>query len=206
MFRVSGCDGMIPAIRGLVAALACVSAASLDGFQTSDVGYATSLSPSLANVAKSMHATIRRNLVEAAAEMSADEYAFKPTIQVRTFAELVGHLIDANRFFCSEAKGEKPAESNFVNVPDKAVLVNALNDVLSYCDRVYAATTDATYNQPVSVPAMFGEAATNTVRGAVLTFNTAHNNEHYGNMVVYMRLRGHVPPSTARRDQTLKKK
>jgi uncharacterized damage-inducible protein DinB len=35
-------------------------------------------------------------------------------------------------------------------------------------------------------------------RGAVLTFNTTHNNEHYGNMVVYMRLTGHVPPSTAR--------
>jgi uncharacterized damage-inducible protein DinB len=37
-----------------------------------------------------------------------------------------------------------------------------------------------------------------TARGAVLTFNTAHNNEHYGNLVVYMRLKGHVPPSTAR--------
>jgi uncharacterized damage-inducible protein DinB len=193
-------------IRGLVAALVCVSAASLPGFQTSDVGYATSLSLSLANVAKSMHATIRRNLVEAAAAMSADEYAFKPTIQVRSFAELVGHVIDANRFFCSEAKGEKPAESTFVNVSDKATLVKGLNDVLSYCDQVYASTTDAMYSQPVLVPAMFGEAATNTVRGAVLTFNTAHNNEHYGNMVVYMRLKGHVPPSTARRDQMLKKK
>jgi uncharacterized damage-inducible protein DinB len=29
-------------------------------------------------------------------------------------------------------------------------------------------------------------------------FNTTHNNEHYGNIVVYMRLKGHVPPSTAR--------
>jgi uncharacterized damage-inducible protein DinB len=28
-------------------------------------------------------------------------------------------------------------------------------------------------------------------------FNIAHNNEHYGNLVVYMRLRGRVPPSTA---------
>jgi uncharacterized damage-inducible protein DinB len=32
----------------------------------------------------------------------------------------------------------------------------------------------------------------------VLMFNVAHNNEHYGNIVVYMRLRGKVPPSTAR--------
>jgi len=35
-------------------------------------------------------------------------------------------------------------------------------------------------------------------RGAVLFFNTTHNNEHYGNIVVYLRLKGHVPPSTAR--------
>ena len=37
-----------------------------------------------------------------------------------------------------------------------------------------------------------------TARGSVLLFNTTHNNEHYGNIVVYMRLKGHVPPSTAR--------
>ena len=41
-----------------------------------------------------------------------------------------------------------------------------------------------------------------TTRGAVLVFNTTHNNEHYGNMIVYMRLKGHVPPSTARTQQT----
>jgi uncharacterized damage-inducible protein DinB len=35
-------------------------------------------------------------------------------------------------------------------------------------------------------------------RGSVLVFNTAHNNEHYGNVIVYMRLKGLVPPSTAR--------
>jgi uncharacterized damage-inducible protein DinB len=35
-------------------------------------------------------------------------------------------------------------------------------------------------------------------RGSVLVFNTAHNNEHYGNIIVYLRLKGIVPPSTAR--------
>jgi hypothetical protein len=39
---------------------------------------------------------------------------------------------------------------------------------------------------------------TTTTRGAVLMFNTTHNNEHYGNIVVYLRLKGKVPPSTAR--------
>ena len=48
------------------------------------------------------------------------------------------------------------------------------------------------------------QAAAKTVRGAVLMFNVAHNNEHYGNIVVYMRAKGHVPPSTARTQQPLK--
>ena len=39
---------------------------------------------------------------------------------------------------------------------------------------------------------------TTTSRGAVLMFNTTHNNEHYGNVVLYLRLKGIVPPSTAR--------
>jgi uncharacterized damage-inducible protein DinB len=38
-------------------------------------------------------------------------------------------------------------------------------------------------------------------KGSVLVFNTTHNNEHYGNLVVYLRLKGLVPPSTVRAQQ-----
>jgi uncharacterized damage-inducible protein DinB len=43
-----------------------------------------------------------------------------------------------------------------------------------------------------------GQGGGDTRRGAMLMFNTTHNNEHYGNTVVYLRLKGKVPPSTAR--------
>lgn len=36
----------------------------------------------------------------------------------------------------------------------------------------------------------------------MLFFSTTHNNEHYGNLVVYMRLKGHLPPSKAPTRQT----
>ena len=52
--------------------------------------------------------------------------------------------------------------------------------------------TDVTLGEVVKL-ANGGEAS----RGSVLVYNTAHNNEHYGNLVVYMRLKGHVPPSTS---------
>jgi uncharacterized damage-inducible protein DinB len=183
----------------LVSALGVSSSASA---QTTGAGYADALTPSLAAVARTMHATIRRDLAEAAQAMPADEYAFRPTPEVRTFAQLVGHVVNANWFFCSQARQEKPPNtSNHERLTDKAQLVKALNDSLSYCDQAYAATTDATFNQPIQMEAGVGMGPASTVRGAVLIFNTTHNNEHYGNIVLYMRLKGHVPPSTARQPQ-----
>ena len=170
--------------------------------QTTDSGYPDELSPSLAASAKAMHAMIHRDIAEAAENMPADEYAFRPTPQVRTFGEIIGHVVDANFFFCAEAAGEKsPATVDYEQIIDKAALVKALNNSLIYCDRVYAATTDASFIQPMQVAHVVGTGSTSTVRGAVLMYNIAHNNEHYGNMALYMRLKGHVPPSTARVQQ-----
>jgi len=167
--------------------------------QTTGAGYDTLLSPSLAAVASAMHGTIRQNLAEAAETMPGDGYSFQPTPQVRTFGQLVGHVVNANFFFCSQAKGEKPpATTNYEKIADKAALVKALNDSLAYCDEAYKATTDANFSQPVTIEAFAGMGAASTVRGAVLMFKVAHNNEHYGNIVVYLRLKGLVPPSTAR--------
>ena len=167
--------------------------------QTTGAGYAEALSPSLARVAMAMHATIRGNISEAAEQMPADEYAFRPTPEVRSFAQLIGHVINANQFFCSQVTHEKlpPGAANYEQVTDKAALVKALEASLALCDRAYSSTTDANYSEAVNMEAGVGMAPAKTVRGAILMFNVAHNNEHYGNIVVYMRLKGHIPPSTA---------
>jgi uncharacterized damage-inducible protein DinB len=165
--------------------------------QTTDGGFGEVASPSMAAVVKSMHATIRRNLAEAAERMPADEYAFKPSPEVRSFAQVIGHVIFGNFLFCARAKGEQPQlNQNYEKVTEKSALVKALNESLAYCDEVYASTTDANFNQLQKAATATGE--TQTGRGSYLVFNTAHNNEHYGNIVLYMRLKGHVPPSTAR--------
>ena len=171
----------------------CLPAAA----QTTDSGFGDLASTSIAAVTRGMHATIRRNLAEAAEAMPADDYAFKPTPEVRSFGQLIGHVANANFFFCSQATGEKsPATANYDQSTDKAVLVKALNDALALCDAAYAGTTDANFNQPIKTPAPGG--ARDATRGGVLIFNTAHNNEHYGNVIVYLRLKGRVPPSTGR--------
>ena len=165
--------------------------------QTSDAGADQVLSTSMAASLKAMHQVIRRNLAEAAAAMPAEEYAFKPTPQVRSFAELIGHVINGNFYFCSQARGEKPTfGGDFSKTTDKAALVKALNEALASCDATYDGTTEANVNQAVGVQGRGSSKP--TTRGLVLMFNTTHNNEHYGNLVVYMRLKNHVPPSTAR--------
>ena len=171
--------------------------------QTTDAGFNDALSPSMASVAKAMHATIRRNLAEAAAQMPAEDYSFKATPEVRTFAELLGHVVVGNFFFCSQAKGEQPptAMQTFQKATDKATLVKGINEALAYCDEVYNGTTDANFGQLVTIA---GPNKNQVSRGPVLVFNTTHNNEHYGNIVVYMRLKGRVPPSTARAQQQKK--
>ena len=176
----------------LLLAVSCLPASA--AAQTTDGGFAEQLSPSMAATAKSLHATIRRNLAEAAAAMTAEDYTFQPTSQVRTFARLVGHVVNGNFLFCSMAKGERPPNTtNHEQVTDRAALIMALNEALAYCDDVYTSTTDASYTALVAGAEGHADSAR-----PVLVFNTTHNNEHYGNMIVYMRLKGRTPPSTAR--------
>src|SRR5688572_7223172 len=174
---------------------------SMSTAQTSDGGVGAALSPSTAASVANMHMTIRRNLIEAAEAMPPADYAFKPTPQIRSFAELLGHVAMANYFFCSMAKGEaSPSKVNIERtISDKEGVTKALGDSLTYCDGVYKETTDANANQLVKIAGPGG--ATQSTRALVLMFNTTHNNEHYGNVILYLRLKNIVPPSTARAQQ-----
>jgi uncharacterized damage-inducible protein DinB len=188
----------------IFALVVCLQLCAINALaQTSDGGFDKALSTSMASSAKAMHATIRRDLADAAAAMPDADYAYKPHPDSRTFAALVGHVAAANYFFCAMATGASPmttpaATGGFEKLTDRAALVKALNDSLAYCDAAYDATTDTNFNQPVTTPALGPMKPTQTLRGLLLMFNTTHNNEHYGNIVVYMRATGHVPPSTAR--------
>ena len=59
----------------------------------------------MATAAKSTLGLIKGNVVKAAEQMSEENYAFKPTPDVRSFGQLIGHITDANYMFCSSATG-----------------------------------------------------------------------------------------------------
>ena len=112
---LKGDDRMLR-LLGLVLVFAYVTL-PVASAQTTDSGYPDELSPSLAASAKAMHAMIHRDIAEVAENMPADEYTFRPTPQVRTFGQIIGHLVDANFFFCSQVAGEKsPATADYEQV------------------------------------------------------------------------------------------
>jgi len=146
---------------------------------------------------KAQNNTIKGNLIASAEKMPEQSYAFKPTPEVRSFGELVGHVVDANYGFCSRVKGEASpaAGKSFEKVTAKADLVKGIKDAVAYCDPVYAALTDANVVEMIKVPGP-NNTQREIARANQLTFNLAHNNEHYGNIVTYLRLKGLVPPSS----------
>jgi uncharacterized damage-inducible protein DinB len=130
-------------------------------------------------------------VVAAATKMPEENYAFRPTADVRTFGQLVGHLADSQYYFCSSAAGETaPASDAEKSKTSKADLIAALKDSVAYCSKVYAAMTDAKAGEMTKMMKM------DFARASVLASNIAHDYEHYGNMATYMRIKGIVPPSS----------
>jgi uncharacterized damage-inducible protein DinB len=131
-------------------------------------------------------------VVGAAQKMPEENYSFKPTPEVRTFGQLVGHVADASYMFCSQVLGEaNPAKDIEKTKTSKADLVAALKDAVAYCSKAFDGMTDAKGSEMVKI---FGSM--NVARLAVFSLNTAHTDEHYGNMVTYLRLKGLVPPTS----------
>ena len=143
---------------------------------------------------KGFYTLVSGEVIAAAEKMPEENYSFKPTPDVRSFGQLVGHVADAQYSFCSTAIGEpNPMKAIEKTKTSKADLVTALKDAVAYCNKAYAGMSDAQGSQTVKM--MNYDVA----RLTVLSVNTAHTDEHYGNMVTYLRIKGIVPPSSEKR-------
>jgi uncharacterized damage-inducible protein DinB len=154
----------------------------------------------IAGSLKTQHQNIRRYLAASAEKMPDADFHFKPqgaAAEVRTFGQIVVHLAIANYGFCARAKGETPPTLtvNDKQTQPKAEIVKALNDSLTFCDAVYDAQTGTTLNEMIKIQGR-NNMTLERARGIGLIQNIAHNNEHYGNLVTYMRAKGLVPPSS----------
>ena len=139
--------------------------------------------------AKGDYTSIKNILLKSADKMPEENYSFRTTPQVRTYGEMIAHIADVQIALCSTAKGEQK-KGTAAGKTSKADLSAALKESFDYCDAVYDSMTDAAGAQTVK---MFGRDKTKV---GVLFFNVEHDNEMYGQMVAYMRIKGIVPPSS----------
>lgn len=143
---------------------------------------------------KSAYASIKSNLQKAAEEMPEDQYDFKASPDIRTFGALIAHVADVQGRFCSLAAGSEPPPSAGSKTA-KADLVAALNHSFEICDGVFDNLKETDSTKMVKM----GRMGERNEFALLWTLVIAHSNEEYGYLSVYLRLKGHVPPSSAGR-------
>lgn len=145
--------------------------------------------------ARQSYALVKDSLIKAAEKMPAEDYSFRTVPAVRTFAEMIDHVANGQLLMCQVAKGEKTTANVKFAPPKtaKAELVTALKASFDYCDPVYASMTDAAGAAKVKW------FRWDMSRLGLLNWNIAHDNEMYGIIGAFLRIKGLVPPSSESR-------
>ena len=144
----------------------------------------------------------------AAEVMPADKYGYRPAEgnyggvypgygpkELRTFGEQVKHVACANFAFAAELDGKKPPPGCDTGGPSPAKtrdeLVVYLRDSFKALEKSFGAITKENMFQPIEGP----YAGPNTRLG-LANVCVWHVADHYGQLVLYMRLNGIVPPAS----------
>jgi len=142
-----------------------------------------------------MWETVEKDFISLADAMPEDKWSFKATQDVRAFGDQVKHVACANEAWGKKLRGEKnlpercdlggpnPAKS-------KAEVMAYLKQTFQMVDAGLAATNAGNLLQTLSGP----YAGSNRLE--VLNAALWHTTDHYGQLVVYMRLNGIVPPAS----------
>ena len=148
---------------------------------------------------RNVYTNNRNGLLRMAERMPEENYGMRPGAQmeVRTFGQQVGHLANYNFRWCSQSKGEKnpQAGNDLEKLTTKAEFIKVLTDAFNYCDEVYNSLTDASGAEMVDITQESGRQTRN-LRMGLLILNYGHNNEIYGSMVTYLRMKNIVPPAS----------
>lgn len=125
---------------------------------------------------------VTSKIVQLAEEFPAERYEFTPAPEVRTFATQLRHVAFWNQYLAATLRGETPDgsanELPAAEFAGKEQIVAAVRDSFGAVTAAIEASTDA------------DGLAENVVS------YIGHNSEHYGQLVIYYRLNGLVPPAS----------
>lgn len=143
--------------------------------------------------------SVESEVVPAAEAMPADKYDFAPPTSmgnyagVRTFAQEVKHIAAANYLMGGQILGAKPPVAYSENGPDniqsKEQIVKYLRDSFAYAHQAVDSITGENALQPA-------QAGSRNTRLFVAAELPAHSEDHYGQMVEYLRMNGLTPPAS----------
>ena len=160
-----------------------------------------SQNPTIASVLDHQLSNSEREFTELAEAMPADKYDFAPAngnfIGVRTFGEQVRHVASFNYLFYTAILGEKPPAGSGGEGPDavktKDQILKYLKDSFALGHRALATINGENVVAVLAHPPIPG---LNTRLG-IAELACVHQNDHFGQMVVYLRMNGIIPPDTA---------
>jgi hypothetical protein len=156
---------------------------------------------SISQVLDSDVSSIDGELVPAAEAMPEDNYGYVPTggefKNVRSFAAQIKHVAAVNYMVGAAILGEKPpvdtgGESGPSSMTSKADIVSFVKQSFAYAHKAVASITPANATQPVKSP--FGD--NQTTRLGLANVFAWHGFDHYGQMAIYLRSNGIVPPAS----------
>ena len=140
---------------------------------------------------RGIHEALQLIMVTSAELMPEEKYGFKPVESVRSFGQILGHAASSQYYMCATVRGEKsPAPKLDASAATKAELIAALRAAFAYCDSAWSTMTDASSAESVT---FMNE---DSPKLGVLNVNNVHTIEHYGNLIVYLRMNGLVPPTS----------
>lgn len=147
----------------------------------------------ITNALKGQVDGLRDNVLAAAEKMKEADYSFRPSPEVMSFHEMLGHIADANYSLCSGLKGEaNPHQGAAAKRAAGKAVVSLVKESFEYCDAALAGLNDARLGETVM------RGARERPRAYFGLHLLDHIALHYGNLVTYMRLRGVVPPESER--------
>ena len=138
---------------------------------------------------------VARKLIAMAEDFPEDKYDFKPTPAQRSFAEQLLHAAGANYYFTNLAKGEKPPAEE----EPKRSEFKSKADLVAYVKKSMADGADAIKGK--GDKGMGDELLDPFSNQKVRVIDYAygfieHMGEHYGQLAVYYRVAGMVPPES----------
>ncbi len=164
---------------------------------------APAVAPTLAQSLDRSLKGLEGEVVPAAEAMPEEKFSFAPTQGefkgVKTFAEQIKHIASVNVALAAALLEEKPAmEIGGDNGPDalktKAEIVKYLKDSFAYLHKAFGTLTEANVMGLVKSPWGQGKGS----RLGFATIAQGHGFNHYGQMVVYLRMNGIIPPASRR--------